>query len=147
MVTEQSADEENSELRYKVRLLIHHPNIDPDRITEILGLTPQVTAKAGSVRKAPNGVVLPGLHKFSVWSHSFRVEGHRHFFTDVEKMIDRLEPHKTLLNEIASSGGSIYLIVDMPGDVNLGSTLGWRYMARLFDLHIDLGIEVFPDMH
>jgi hypothetical protein len=147
MVTEQSADEENSELRYQVRLLIHHPNIDPDRITEILGLTPHLSVKAGSVRKAPNGVILPGPQKFSVWSHSFRVEGHRHFFTDVEKMIDRLEPHKALLNEIAGSGGSIYLIVDMPGDVNLGSTLGWRYMARLSDLHIDLGIEVFPDMH
>jgi hypothetical protein len=147
MVTEQNTDEEHNELRYEVRLLIRHPNIDPDRITETLGLTPHLSAKAGSVRKAPNGVVLPGLHKFSVWSHSFRVEEHRHFFTDVEKMIDRLEPHKALLTEIADSGGSIELIVDMPGDVNLGSTLGWRYMARLSDLHIDLGIEVFPDMH
>jgi hypothetical protein len=147
MVTEQSAHEENSELRYQVRLLIHHPNIDPDRITEILGLTPQLSAIAGSVRKTRTGTVLPGLHRSSVWSHWFCVEGHRHFFTEVEKMIDKLEPHKALLTEITGSEGSIDLIVDMPGDVNLGSTLGWRYMARLSDLHIDLGIEVFPDMH
>jgi hypothetical protein len=61
-------------------------------------------------------------------------------------MIDRLEPYKALRSEIAGSGGSIDLIVDLPGDVNLGSTLGWRAMARLSNLHIDLGIEVFPEM-
>jgi hypothetical protein len=147
MVTEQSADEEHNELRYEIRLLIKHPNIDPDRITETLGLAPQVTAVAGGIRKTRTGAILPGPHKVSAWSHSFRIEGNRRFFSDVEKMIDRLEPHKALLTEIADSGGSICLIVDMPGEVNTGSVLHWRYMARLSDLHIDLGIEVFPDMH
>jgi hypothetical protein len=145
MVTEQMTDEENSGLRYRIRLLIHHPHIDPDRITETLGLTPHFSAIAGSVRKAPNGAILPGPHRTSVWSHSFRVEGHRRFFSEVLKMIDRLEPHKTLLHEIADSGGFMCLIVDLPGDVNLGSNFRWREMARLSDLHIDLGVEVFPD--
>jgi hypothetical protein len=146
MVTEPLANDENSELRYRVRLLIHHPNIDPVRITETLELTPHLSAMAGGVRKAPNGAILPGPHKLSVWSHSFRVEGHRRFFVEVEKMIDRLEPHGALLTEIATSGGFITLVVDLPGEVNLGSTLPWREMARLSNLHVDLGIEVFPDM-
>jgi hypothetical protein len=145
MVTEQMTDEEYSELRYSVRLLIHHPHIDPDRITETLGLTPHLSAIAGSVRKAPNGVILPGRHRTSVWSHSFSVERHRHFFSEVVKMIDRLEPHKALLHEIADSGGFMSLIVNLPGDVNLGSNFRWREMARLSDLHIDLGVEVFPE--
>jgi hypothetical protein len=60
-------------------------------------------------------------------------------------MIDRLEPHKALLNEIADNGGFISLIADLPGDVNIGSDFPWRDMARLSDLHIDLGVEVYPE--
>ena len=145
MVTEQMVDDEYNELRYRIRLVIHHPNMDPDRITEKLGLAPRHSATAGSVRKAPNGVILPGLHRTSSWSHSYRVEKNRHFFSEVMKMIDRLEPQKALLNEIAGSGGSICLIADLPGDVNIGSEFPWRDMARLADLHIDLGVEVYPE--
>jgi hypothetical protein len=145
MVTEQTVDDENSQLRYRVRLVIHHPNIDPDHITETLGLTPHHSAIAGSVRKTPKGTILPGPHRTSVWSHSYRVERHRHFFSEIAKMIDRLEPHKALLHEIDESGGSICLIADLPGEVNIGSEFPWRDMARLSDLHIDLGIEVYPE--
>jgi hypothetical protein len=145
MVTDRSDDEENSELRYRIRLLIHHPTVDPERITKTLGLSPQHSAIAGTVRKGPKGAILPGLHKTSAWSHSYRIERHRLFFSEIVKMIDRLEPHKALLTELADSGGYLSLIVDLPGDVNLGSDLGWRDMARLADLHIDLGVEVYPD--
>jgi hypothetical protein len=145
MVTEQMVDEENRDLRYRIRFVIHHPDIDPDRITKSLGLTPHHSAIAGSVRKAPNGVILPGLHRTSSWSHSYRIERHRHFFSEIVKIIDRLEPHKDLLNEIAGSGGSLCLIADLPGDVNIGSEFPWRDMARLADLHIDLGVEVYPE--
>jgi len=145
MVTEQIADQETSELRYEVRLLIRHPNIDPDRITETLGSTPHLSAMAGGVRKAPNGVILAGHHKFSVWSYCFDVEGNRLFFSDIGKMIDRLEPHKAFLAEIVDGGGSIELAVNLPGDINIGDSLSWRDLARLSALQIDLGIEVFPD--
>jgi hypothetical protein len=145
MVTEQMDDEENRDLRYRIRFVIHHPDIDPDRITKTLGLIPQHSAIAGSVRKTPKGTILPGLHRTSSWSHSFRVERHRHFFSEVVKMIDRLEPHKAFLNEIADNGGFISLIADLPGDVNIGSDFPWRDMARLSDLHIDLGVEVYPE--
>jgi predicted RNA polymerase sigma factor len=36
MVTEQMDDEENRDLRYRIRFVIHHPDIDPDRITKTL---------------------------------------------------------------------------------------------------------------
>lgn len=79
MTSAQMDDEELEGLRYQVRLLIRHPNIDPDRITNTLRLAPHLSAMVGSVRKNPAGIVLPGLHKDSVWSHSFRVERNRFF--------------------------------------------------------------------
>jgi hypothetical protein len=146
MVNDGLTDEEDSDLRYSVRLLIRRPNIDPNLITEHLGLTPDDFVIAGSERRTPKGDLLPGKHRMSAWSHSFRTERHRHFFSDVERMIGILEPQKSFLVHLVDGGGFVDLIVDMPGDVNLGSSLGWRAMARLADLRIDLGIEVFPHM-
>jgi hypothetical protein len=136
--------EEGDQFRYQVRLLIKHPEIDPARITNTLGLTPNISVIAGSSRETPAGTVLPGVHKVSLWSHSFNVNGNRLFFSTIVEMIDKLEPQKTLLTEIADTGGSIELVVNLPGIVNIGDFFSWHDMARLCALQINLGIEVFP---
>jgi hypothetical protein len=81
MVMEKAPTEgEDNGFRYVVRLLIKHPHIDPARITAGLELPPNHFHVAGGIRTTPTGQVLPGLHKESSWSHSFRVEGNRGFF-------------------------------------------------------------------
>ena len=45
---------------------------------------------------------------------------------------------------IVKGGGAIDLIVNLPGDLNIGDALPWHEMQRLSALRIDLGIEVFP---
>jgi len=147
MALDQWDDETSEPLRYTVRLMIKHPNIDPAKITQTLGLKPNVSGIAGSRRVTPAGKVLPSVHEVNLWSHSFRVERNRLFFMDVTKVIERLEPHKDFLLKIIDGGGTIDLIVNLPGDVNIGSTLSWREMARLCALRIDLGVEVFPDFN
>src|SRR6202035_3144157 len=101
-------------------ILIKHPKIDPAGITELLRLKPNSAGMVGSRRMTPDGKPLPGLHKESGWSHWFRVERNRRFFQDVVKVIDKLEPHRDFLHEIVRGGGSIDLIVQLPGDVNIG---------------------------
>ena len=145
MVTYEDDFERNESLRSVLRLLIRHPNIDPDRITKTLELTPHLSAMVGSVRKNPKGGILPGLQKDSVWSHSFSVDLYRFFFKDAVKLIDRLEPHKAFLVEIEKSGGSIGLIIHLPGDTNIGDMFPWRQMERLSAMRIELGVEVFPE--
>ena len=75
------------------------------------------------------------------------VERNRLFFTDVGKVIDRLEPYRDFLLHVVDGGGKINLIVSLPGDINIGDDLPSREMARLCALKIDLGIEVFPDFN
>src|SRR5689334_9034890 len=130
-------------LRYHVGLLIKHPNIDPARLTERLRLQPDSFQIAGAPRMTPKGNPLPGMHRESGWSHWFGVERNRFFFEDVAKLIDILEPHKDFLHQIVNEGGRIEVIVYLPGDINIGSSLQWRDMARLAALRINLGIEVF----
>jgi hypothetical protein len=137
---------ENS-LRYSIWLMIQHPNIDPAKITETLGLRPNVSGIAGSRRMTPAGKTLPSTHKLSEWSHWFRVERSRRFFIDVVRVIDRLEPHRDFLLKIVGDGGTIDLTVHLPGDVNIGSDFPWQEMSRLCGLRIDLGVEIFPDFN
>ena len=134
-------------LRYEVRLMIKHPNIDPAEITKTLGLKPNVSGIVGSRRMTPAGKPLPSVYRESGWSHWFRVERNRRFFQDVVKVIDKIEPHRDFMLKIVDGGGTIDLIVHLPGDVNIGASLPWREMARLCALRIDLGIEVFPDFN
>jgi hypothetical protein len=127
--------------------MIKHPNIDPARITEKLQIKPNISGVAGSRRITPAGKSLLSTYKESEWSHWFRVERNRLFFLDVVKIIDRLELHKDFLSEIVDDGGTIDLIVNLPGDVNIGDSFRWHDMARLSALRIDLGIEVFPEFN
>ena len=134
-------------LRYNVRLLIRHPSINPDIITRTLQLTPHLSAMAGTARKGPKGHNLPGLYRHSVWSHSFRIEHNRYFFRDVVKLIGRLEPHRAFLADLSEGGGTLSMIIDLPGDTNIGDVLPWREVGRLGALRIDLGVEVFPEFN
>lgn len=144
-VTHLSEDDDGLErLRYSVRLLIRHPSLDPDFISRKLGLAPQASHLVGAPRRAPNAASLPGIYRDSVWSCWERVERHRRFFDDVVKILDIPERHASFLAEINETGGQTELIVDLPGDVNIGDTLPSREMRRMAELGIKLGIEVFP---
>jgi hypothetical protein len=134
-------------LRYGVRILIKHPNINPTKITETLGLLPNLFHVAGTPRMTPKGKLLDGVHKLSTWSCWYDVTRNRLFFRDVVKLIDKFEAHRDFLHEIVDGGGSIDLIVNLPGDINIGDSFRWQDMARLSTLRIDLGIEVFPDFN
>ncbi len=59
----------------------------------------------------------------------------------------RLSGTKNFLHELVIGGGTIDLIVHLPGDTNIGDVFRWRDMARLSALHINLGIEVFPEFN
>lgn len=141
----QDEDPQNAERIYTIRLLIRHPTIDPALITARLGLTPNMTQTVGHERRTPSGTCLPGIYKHSVWSHVFRAERRRHFTKDIVPFLSRLEESGTFLRELTDSGGSVTFSIHLPGHVNIGDVIRWQDLHRLAALHIDLGIEVFPD--
>lgn len=136
---------EDQTLRFVLRLLITHPNIDPEQISERLGIVPQTAYQVGSKRLTPKGNALPGLHRESRWGWSVKIEGKRDFFSDVSALVERLEVHKEFLSAISKDGGSIEIILHLAGDANIGWTMPWKELSRMALLKIDLGIEVFPN--
>ena len=141
----QDEDPHNAKRIYMIRLLIKHPTIDPALITARLGLVPRVTHTVGHPRRSPIGTPLPGVYEESAWGYSFEVEGRRHFTKDIVPFLSRLEESGTFLRELTDSGGSIALIIHLPGRVNIGDDIRWQDLQRMAALHMDLGIEVFPD--
>ncbi len=147
MKKSKMTDDDNNRYRYAMRLLIRHPTIDPNTITKELGLAPVVANHAGSQRVTPTGTVLPGVYNATTWGYSARFNGGKYFYEEVRKLIFFLEPHKHFLSNIVDTGGAIDLIVNLPGDINMGDLMIWQVMAQLVTLKVNLGVEVFPDFN
>jgi Domain of unknown function (DUF4279) len=56
-----------SEYEFTISLRLRHPAIDPSRITQMLGIEPQHTWKAGDPRRDPAGGALAGVYRESYW--------------------------------------------------------------------------------
>lgn len=132
--------------RYSVDLLIEHPVMPPETITAGVGLRPQYSWRQGERRKTPDGTLLPGARPDTMWRHVTSREGHRLFFEAVKDMLVQLRHHQDFLLRISSEGGHVTLIVNLPGDVNIGDVLDADSARLLSELRIGLGIEVFPRM-
>ena len=140
----ETTHDEAGVLRFVIRLLIKHPSIDPGSVTAELGLQPRVTHLVGAGRMTPAGAPLSGVYKESMWGWSERIERKRAFFEAVAELVHKLESHAPFISDLIHGGGSVEMIVHLPGDINIGSVLPWTEMKKLAELRVDLGIEVFP---
>lgn len=136
---------EEGHLFYAVRLAIKHPTVDPDRITQALGITPDWSWKVGASRSTPAGRSLPGRHGETYWTSARRVTAHRAFFDTAVDFLDMLERHADFVRGLADSGGTVAIVAHLSGADNIGDDLTPAMLARMAALNIGLGIEVFPD--
>jgi len=134
---------------FTIRLSIHHPDIDPQIITNELGLEPYMSWKANEKRINPRGVELPGLAIDSRWNHVFDFQNvdTRLFFKKLAEIINPLTPHRTFFKKIVNEGGRVCIGIHLPGSVNQGSNLSIEALQKLSDMNIELGLEVFPDWY
>ncbi|MEW6642141.1 MAG: hypothetical protein AB1586_16670 [Pseudomonadota bacterium] len=139
-------DTDAGEFRFYLRLLIKHPTIDPKLITKELGLSPHLAHVVGTERITPMGTKLSGRYEESTWGWAKRVQGRRAFLDDVSDLALQLQKSQHFIASLIAGGGNVTMIVDLPGDVNIGSVLSSVGLKRLADLGIDLGIEVFPEL-
>jgi hypothetical protein len=136
----------NDNARFSLSLSFRHPDIDPDEITRVLGRTPYQSWQAGAPRRTPAGHEMPTVGRQSYWVWTVEVSGRRNFFKALMEEIDGLSAHAAFLAHVVGSGGRVALVVNLPGDLNIGATLPHQAVQRIAGLPIDIGVEVFPDM-
>ena len=145
MTQTTGADADEEEIRrVDVELLIRHPSLTPPEIAAALGLEGHFTHCVGDRRKTPKGTLLEGVYAETSWRHGIRHELRtQHFAAKVAELVDRLLPHRAFLHKLHATGGSAEIIVQFLGDGYHGDDLPVETLAKMVDLQLDLGLEVF----
>jgi len=132
---------------FQIQLLVRHPEIDPDEITDALGLTPDRSWKAGDQRSTPAGSALAGKYQLSNWSHSWEVVGERCFFKCAENIVRDLQCRQSFFVQLADDRGETMLNIQLYGKGSIGDVASPNFQTLLQSMGIRLGIEVFPEWH
>ena len=130
--------------RFHVELLIKHPTIAPSAITSALGLEPQIVHAVGERRISANGKTLPGSYPDTRWRYSKEcITSDQWFAGELEALVNRLEPHKAFFDSVLATGGTACVIIQFLGDGYFGDNLSPTILAKLGELRLDFGIEVY----
>jgi hypothetical protein len=134
---------------FVVAFRIWHPNIDPDVISETIGLTPRHKSKAGQPRATPKGRPLGGIHAESHWSvdpfahgeylsHEDRVED---VLTDV---LELLAPHKSFFLSLREQGARLHLQVSTHSNRNYALVFSPELLSQCVELGLCLVHDAYP---
>lgn len=131
---------------FDVELFIVHPTMRPEEISSALGLEAKFFHCVGEPRRTPKGTPLPGIYSDTRWRHTSRHEAQgQHFADAVVAFVRSLEPHAPFLSRVRSTGGRAQVIVQFLGDGYFGDEIPRATLARLAELDLDLGLEVYTD--
>jgi Domain of unknown function (DUF4279) len=144
-----SRPERMSEYEFTISLRIRHPDIDPSRITETLGIEPQHTWKAGEARRAPAGGELGGVYRESYWTGRLMEEPQLSSERlSVESLLTQilvqLRRAQDFLEQINSDGGVAELHVSIFARRNFRLELAAQSMASFDRLRLAIVFEVHP---
>jgi hypothetical protein len=120
---------------YSIRLLLTHPTMRGSEITGALGMEPEYSWDIGQ-----------GGHKHTMWGHVSWTQGRRLFFDEVHDVLEWLQKEQKFISQFLSSGGQLQVIVQLPGSINIGSTLKLETMTLASKLGVTIGVEVFPKL-
>lgn len=118
---------------FSIRVLVRHPAKRVADLTRGLGEEPDYSGE-------------PIDGKVAFWSRVSETSGERGFFSEVTDVISWLEGKNAFIREVLDSKGSIEVIVQLPGDRNIGDSWNAGAMSRAAALGVSLGVEVFPSI-
>jgi hypothetical protein len=136
-----------SEYEFTISLRIRHPTIDPDRITNALGIEPQHTWKAGDPRRDPGGEELEGDYRESYWMGRLMdapqlSSGRLSVESVLQRTLDQLRRSHEFLDELNTNGGVAELQVSLYARENFRLELPADSLALLSRLRVSVVLDV-----
>ncbi len=122
---QEDDDYEEEPRRFDVDILIHHPTMTPDEISEGVGLEAHYSRCVGAPYVRLDGTVVEGKKYPETFVRNccrFEVKN-QHFADEIVKFVDSLEPHKAFLTHLRATGGTAQVIVQFLGDGYFGDTV------------------------
>jgi hypothetical protein len=134
---------------YKLDFRIWHPSIDPQIVTETLGLEPTHFCMAGQPRKTPKGRLLGGIHAESYWSADPFKRGEYMSSDDaaedaISAVLELLRPHKHFLLLLQGQGGRLVLQISSFSARNYAIVLPPDLLMEMAALGISWAHDVHP---
>jgi hypothetical protein len=130
---------------FRISLRIRHPSIDPEEITEALGIEPERSWKVGEPRQTPAGRLLTDSNPDTYWTANI-VAGR--WPTNINEAIlgslKRLVCFRSFLHRIRIEGGTAELFVGWFFENQSGDVLTHPCLALAGDLQIDLSFDIYP---
>lgn len=131
---------------YSLSLRLWHPSMDPQAMTDALGLRPSRTWRTGGPRSTPKGELLGGTNGESYWTACI-ARGDwppTPLAAAIGGALDRLADHRAFLRRVRSEGGSVEVFIGWFFDGLGGDVLPHDPLARAGDLGLDLSFDVYP---
>lgn len=145
LATQLVDSEPNSQhYAFKIGLVIKHPHQDLRHISNLIEINSDSVRVAGAQRQTPTGRLVSDVYAENIWSSYNLVEDEKDFVSIVDRFLEHLLRFKESFIQIAATGGSCKIIVQLPGYLNTGLELRSASASKLAELQIDLGLEVFP---
>ena len=138
-----------SEYEFTVSLRIRHPTIDPQTISDTLGIQPLHSWRAGRPRCDPAGAEIGGAHHDSYWMA--RLMENPQLSSDgvsVERVIattlGQLRRAQTFLEQLHAEGGLAALLVSLYARADFRLELPADSLTLLGRMHMAVVLDVHP---
>jgi len=124
---------------YRVSLRLKHPEIEPDDISRVLGLTPRSSGAEGQA-----GESVAGMRSEHYWVYWFEQPDGVGLNDYLKIVAGKLAEHRSLFEKVVSTEGRVQLFITLPERKSVGEVLEWQILQKLAQLRIDLGFELYP---
>jgi hypothetical protein len=134
---------------FNVSLSISHPEVEPDYVTEKLGLTPRLAERKGErLKRLP---FLEGtrqaeiLNRKSLWIHHFEPLSEEPLDACLQRLIAKLQSEPELLNWILTTGGRIGVTVYLYPMSGRDQPFDYERINEIRSLRVSFDMEYFPN--
>lgn len=132
--------------RFEVSIRIWHPSINPEEISNNLGVVPRVARMAGADRSTPSGRPLAGANRETFWSYRCPAVAEGGLAGAVGYCLEVIDVAEPFVRALIASGGRIELFVGWFCSGNCGDVLDSPSLGRLGRLGVNLSFDVYaPD--
>ncbi len=130
-------------------LRLAHSSLDPELVTQTLGLKPTRSWRKGEARHTPKGTPLQGVYSEGYWSsnpfeYSWRESTDTLIEDALEELVKYLEPNTAFLKNIGDDGGKVTIWVSSQSIRNYAVELSPALLSRLAALGASIVYDVYP---
>jgi hypothetical protein len=129
---------------FTLTLLVVHPDMSPQLITDELTLAPYRSMERGAQMTNLAGVPISGTYRDTRWNHIEHHAASHVAAAAINAMLSKLEKHVQFLQGIQQSGGQISIHLNLP-PAHRGESIEAATLRLAGELGIAIGFEIFPD--